>query len=83
MSNRTVRDPSEHDVTLELIGVCAAVAVIGVGGASAAMHLGTSQDVPGNPVAVIVGLIKGELVWETGATVVAVALGLVLITLVG
>ncbi len=24
MSNRTVRDPSEHDVTLELIGVCAA-----------------------------------------------------------
>ncbi|NKS56587.1 TraM recognition domain-containing protein [Rhodococcus hoagii] len=82
MSNRTVRDPSEHDVALELIGVCAAAAVVAVGGAAAAMHLGTSQDVPGNPLAVVAGLIKGELVWETGATVVAVALGLALILLV-
>ncbi|CAM2752449.1 type IV secretory system conjugative DNA transfer family protein [Skermania piniformis] len=48
-----------------------------------AMHVGTAlsgvtQDVPGNPIAILIELVKGDLTWPFGATVV----GLVLLLLV-
>lgn len=81
MSKGSVRDPSEGDLAFEVLGVCAGVAVLAVAGTSAAMQFGTEQDVPLNPVSMIAGLIKGDLVWESGATVVAIAFVLALLVL--
>ncbi|ANQ76166.1 MULTISPECIES: type IV secretory system conjugative DNA transfer family protein [Rhodococcus] len=82
MSKGSVRDPSQGDVAFEVLGVCAGIAVAGVVGASVAMQFGTEQDVPVNPMAMVAGLIKGDLVWESGASVVAIAFALALIVLV-
>ncbi|MER5837218.1 hypothetical protein ABT116_42245 [Streptomyces sp. NPDC002130] len=69
MSTRTVKDPSASDGLLPAVLIAGLVAVVG-GSVWAGIHLGTDQTAPGNPIAIVKGLIRGELVWETGSTLV-------------
>lgn len=69
MSTRTVKDPSASDGLLPAVLIAGLVAVVG-GSVWAGIHLGTDQAAPGNPIAIVKGLIRGELVWETGSTLV-------------
>ncbi|MFZ2175939.1 MAG: TraM recognition domain-containing protein [Rhodococcus sp. (in: high G+C Gram-positive bacteria)] len=87
MNQANVKDPAQSDPTTALIIGASSVALLVAGGVEAAMHVGGSisgvqQNVPVNPVEVIIGLAKGRLVWSTGATVVAVFCGLVVLAVV-
>ena len=44
---------------------------------------GTGQQVPGNPVVAVIDLVQGQIQWTTGATIVAVALVVVLAVVMG
>lgn len=44
---------------------------------------GTGQQVPGNPVVAVIDLVQGQVQWTTGATIVAVALMIVLAVVMG
>lgn len=44
---------------------------------------GTGQQVPGNPVVAVIDLVQGQVQWTTGATIVAVALVVVLAVVMG
>lgn len=86
MSTRAVKDPSASDGLLPAVLIAGLVAVVG-GSVWAGIHLGTDQAAPGNPIAIVKGLIRGELVWETGSTLVvalvlAAVIGLVVATAV-
>lgn len=69
-----------------ILWVVIAVVVLGVGSVTLAVHLGSllagdGQPLPGNPFALVVGLIKGTVVWPAAATWVLVVLGIVVLAL--
>lgn len=62
------------------------VVVLGVGSVTGAVHLGEllsgdGQQLPGNPFALVVGLVKGTVVWPEAATWVLIGLGVVVLAL--
>ena len=72
------RDPGPT-IALGTLGM-AALFVVGVW-ASVSLGekiSGTGQQVPGNPVVAVIDLLQGQVQWTTGATIVAVALLVVL-----
>ncbi|MEV8237568.1 type IV secretory system conjugative DNA transfer family protein (plasmid) [Rhodococcoides fascians] len=84
--NNDVKDPTTDTAGTWLLGGIAGAAVLIGGGAAVSLHLGTAlsdtdQSVPANPADVISQLYTGDLVWPTGATVVATFFALVLIVL--
>lgn len=81
MSTRSVKDPATTDGSLVLLGFGTLAAVLVGGGLWAAIHLGTDQLAPNNPIAIAKGLFRGDLVWETGSTVVVILTVLVLLAL--
>lgn len=86
--NNDVKDPTNDTATMWLLGGIASAAVLVGGGASVSLHLGsalsdTDQNVPANPADVVSQLYTGDLVWPTGATIVAVFFALLLLVLLG
>ncbi|WP_052061948.1 type IV secretory system conjugative DNA transfer family protein [Rhodococcoides fascians] len=84
--NANVKDPSNDSASTTLIAALAGAAVLLAGGAAVSLHVGsalsgTEQDVPANPADVVSQLYTGDLVWPTGASVVAIFFALVLIIL--
>ncbi|WP_459547012.1 type IV secretory system conjugative DNA transfer family protein [Nocardia sp. X0981] len=80
---KPVKDPAVVGPDLSLIAIYVGGAVLAT--LWLALHLGNmfslqKQDMPINPIDIVVGLAKGELRWPTGATVILV---LVLVALVG
>lgn len=80
---KPVKDPAVPGPDLTLIAIYVGGSVLGT--VWAALHLGNmlslqKQDMPVNPIAIVAGMIKGELRWPTGATVILV---LVVAALVG
>ncbi|MBF6348630.1 TraM recognition domain-containing protein [Nocardia flavorosea] len=72
---KPVKDPAVPGPDLTLIAIYVGGAVLGT--VWAALHLGNmlslqKQDMPVNPIAIIAGMVKGELRWPTGATVILV-----------
>ena len=70
-----------------ILWVMIAVVVVGVGSLTGAVHLGSlvageGQELPGNPVSLVLGLIKGTVAWPAAATWVLVGLGVVVLALV-
>ena len=79
MRTRSVKDPATTDGSLVLLGLGAAVAALAGGGLWAGIHLGTDQPAPDNPIAIAKRLFRGDLVWQTGSTIVVVLSALVLL----
>ncbi|OZF06023.1 conjugal transfer protein [Rhodococcus sp. 15-1154-1] len=81
--NTDVKDPSNDSATMWLLGSLASAAVLIGGGASMSLRLGSEQEVPANPADVVSQLYTGDLVWTSGATVVAVFFTLLMLVLLG
>ncbi|MEU1980413.1 TraM recognition domain-containing protein [Nocardia sp. NPDC019395] len=80
---KPVKDPAVKGPDPTLISIYVGGAVVGT--VWIALHLGNmlslqKQDMPVNPIAIAAGMVKGELRWPTGATVILV---LVVAALVG
>ncbi|WP_328811725.1 type IV secretory system conjugative DNA transfer family protein [Rhodococcus sp. NBC_00294] len=82
-TGRGAKNPNAGvDPMLALTGGAIVLAALAYGGAEAALHLGgplsgIDQDVPGSPFALVTELANGSLVWPTGATIIAAAVGIV------
>ena len=81
--NTDVKDPSNDSATMWLLGGIAGAAVLIGGGASVSLRLGSEQDIPANPADVVSQLYTGDLVWTSGATVVAVFAALLILVFLG
>lgn len=81
--NTDVKDPSNDSAMMWLVGGLASAAVLIGGGASMSLRLGSEQEVPANPADVVSQLYTGDLVWTSGATVVAVFFTLLMLALLG
>ncbi|MGA6204962.1 type IV secretory system conjugative DNA transfer family protein [Nocardia testacea] len=70
---KPVKDPAAIGPDLTLIAIYVGGAVLGT--VWAALHLGNmlslqKQDMPINPIDIVAGMVKGELHWPTGTTVI-------------
>jgi len=86
-TSRRSAGPSNHAETVLLWGGLAALAVV-CGSVSIAVHLGAALDrtrarVPGNPVALVLGLAKGTVRWPASAGVVLLATIVMLAVIAG
>ncbi|MGI8411544.1 MAG: type IV secretory system conjugative DNA transfer family protein [Solirubrobacteraceae bacterium] len=82
-TSRGSAGPSNHAETVALWGGLGALAIV-CGSVSIAVHLGAALDrthprVPGNPVALVLGLVKGTVRWPASAGIVLLA-AIVLLT---
>ncbi|MCQ9165494.1 type IV secretory system conjugative DNA transfer family protein [Arthrobacter sp. STN4] len=69
-----------------ILWVVIAVVVLGTGSVTGAVHVGSmlsgdGQQLPGNPFALVLGLIKGTVSWPPAATWVLIGLGFLVVVL--